>query len=225
MEGFRKHSVWWLLFVGHTFQTFKTTVQPSERQQWWWVIEDLYTVTKKSDKWRHIPPPFILSGWNELYHTPVHALISTAKRERINHVAANELSSLKKGKSIISLARAKTLLIQVHQGHKVTWSQRDCRETLSWGISGLLFLVKTLEMSTQDLNLGWVRPPEAGSLVPVSGRISVRLSCSTCLLKFQCKDPAWPTNKGRLCVQGLGNRQATKPVKWQEMAWRPVTPL
>lgn len=75
------------------------------------------------------------------------------------------------------------------------------------------------------LNLGWVRTPGAGSLVPVRGHISVRLSCSASLLKFQCQDPAWPINKGRLCVQSLGNRQATTPVKWQEMAWRPVTSL
>lgn len=65
----------------------------------------------------------------------------------------------------------------------------------------------------------------AGSSVPVKGHISVRLSCSGSLLKFQCQDPTWLTNKGRLCVRGQGGQQAREPVKWQEMAWRPVTPL
>lgn len=75
------------------------------------------------------------------------------------------------------------------------------------------------------LNGGWVRAAGAGGLVHGRRHISVRLSCSGSLLKFQCQDPAWLTNKGQLCVWGQGDRQASEPVKWQEMAWGPVTPL
>lgn len=53
----------------------------------------------------------------------------------------------------------------------------------------------------------------AGSLVPVRGHISVRLSCTGSLLKFQYQGPAWLTNKGRLCERGLGDQQANGPVK------------
>lgn len=75
------------------------------------------------------------------------------------------------------------------------------------------------------LNGGWVRAAGAGGLMPGRRHISVRLSCSGSLLKFQCQDSAWLTNKGRLCVWGQGDRQASEPVKWQEMARGPVTPL
>lgn len=39
------------------------------------------------------------------------------------------------------------------------------------------------------------------------GPISVRLSCSRSLLKFRRQDPAWLTNKGRLCVHTPSDRQ------------------
>lgn len=74
------------------------------------------------------------------------------------------------------------------------------------------------------LNGCWVRAVGAGSLVPVRGHISVRLSCSRSLLKFQSQDPAWLANKGLLCVWGQGDQQAGETVKWQAMARRPVTP-
>ncbi|TNN73448.1 hypothetical protein EYF80_016402 [Liparis tanakae] len=63
------------------------------------------------------------------------------------------------------------------------------------------------------VNVGRVRAAAAASVAPVRGRISVRLSCSGSLLKFQCQGPAWFANKGTLCVWSQGDRQASEPVK------------